>query len=355
LDSVYFIVDLGGILYLKTALVIQGPMKSTGVAGNYSGTVRNASITDIVDFDTSNYIKTNVMNAKNIFDILILSIWNSDFEKIQDKDFLKIENVKIILNDDFAEKDELKLRNNFLALKFPSFASNNMNKQWVSTNSGVAAAMELGATYCFKIRTDQLIDIKLLAETLISHANSQNKNKIIVPFCDFRKPWALPDFYLGGKCYLLERLTYSLLYSPVKNFSQNVHDQLFFGGSYFLNDNRRDNWTTYIKKENNFSERQKQIIINSWDDIWQIGPEKLFKSLVWRGQPIEFAHYNAYFENDNLTKTISENLSLNNKSNLNHDMIIKNYFPRYIQFSKIKRVIIKFTILSLQKLFRIYS
>jgi len=342
-------------LYLKTALVIQGPINSTGVAGAYSGTVRNASITDIVDFDTSNYIKINIMNAKNIFDILILSIWNSEFEKIKDKDFLRKDNVKIILNDDFVEKDELKLRNDYLALKFPSFANNNMNKQWVTTNSGVAAAIELGANYCFKIRTDQLIDIKLLAETLISHANSLNKNKIIVPFCDFRKPWALPDFYLGGKCYLVEKLTYSLLYSPVRNFSQNVHDQLFFGGSYFLNYNRRDNWTTYIKKENNFSKKQNKIIINSWNNIWQIGPEKLFKSLVWRGQPIEFSRYNAYFENDNLTETINKNLSLNNKSNLNHDMIIRNYFPTYTQMSKIKRLIIKFIILSLQKLFKIYG
>lgn len=302
------------------SLIIQGPLISNGVTGAYRGSLRNVKQKDIKNYNCSEAIEKNLVAAKNLFKSIVLSVWEGE-EKYLEKNKLIYDNVdEIIYNKEPVLKQKYKKRNSNSSFQNQPFTYNNMEKQWTTTLSGIKAAIQHGADACVKIRTDQTLPISDLYSSL---RMAYSQDKILVPYFDKNKPWALPDFYFGGNALSMFKLMDSLLNQQIKCFSQNVHDQFFFGGSFYLSKQSDINWIHYIKNTNYFSKHQKAIILNAWEKIWLPASEKIFKNLIWRGEKISINSYTPVFNLDESLEIIKK-LPISASRNINIKLALTN-------------------------------
>lgn len=329
----------------RSALIIQGPMVSQGVSGAFTGKIRNIKSSDLVEYDCSESIQKNIINARKYFETIILSVWEHDKILIEKKIKLKTLPDLIIYNDQSLIHNEYKKRNENSKFSGMPFTMNNMDKQWLSTLSGVEAALNYSTSACVKIRTDQTVNMKLLYKSL--HA-SYLSDKILVPYIDADKPWALPDFYFGGNSISMFKLLNYMLNSQIKFFSENVHDQFFFGGSYFLSKTRNYDWFHYIKKTNRFSKTQKHIIVEAWEQVWTPGSKQILRSMVWRGFKFNLKNRNISFDRKEIPRILSI-IKTNRETNINFNLLLKNVFRDYSSKQKIK---IKILIFLLKKVLK---
>lgn len=313
-------------------------MVSQGVSGAFKDKIRDVKESDLVEYDCADAIQKNIINAKKYFETIILSVWEQDKLQIEKK--IKLKNLPdlVIYNDQTLIQNEYKKRNGEIKFENMPFTSNNMDKQWLSTLSGVEAALNYSASACVKIRTDQTVNMKALHKSLYT---SYLSNKILVPYIDIDKPWALPDFYFGGNSISMFKLLNSMLNSQVKFFSENVHDQFFFGGSYFLSNTKNYEWIHYVKKTNRFSETQKNIIGESWEKIWTPGSEHIFRSVVWRGSKINFDNHKTSFDSNEIPRILST-IKTNHRPNINSNLVLKNFFQDFLNKQKFKSQIVIF-------------
>ena len=322
----------------RSALIIQGPMLSQGVSGAFKGKIRDVKESDLVKYDCSEAIQKNIINARKYFEIIILSVWEQDKLWIERKNKLKNLPDLIIYNDQTLAQNAYKKRNNDVKFSGMPFTSNNMDKQWLSTLTGVEAALNHRASACVKIRTDQTVNMKALHKSLYT---SYLSDKILIPYIDVDRPWALPDFYFGGNSISMFKLLNSMLNSQIRFFSENVHDQFFFGGSYFLSKTKNFEWIHYVKKTNTFSETQKRIIWEGWEKIWTPGSKQIYSSVVWRGSKIDINSHKISFDSHETTRILST-LETSRKSNINFSLILKNLFKDFSNKKKLRLKLLSF-------------
>lgn len=271
---------------MKYALLIQGPMISTGITGRYQGAIREAQPRDIRMYDCTSTIIANATAGKILFDVVVFSGWDIDKDKVQlFSDTLQLD--RVVLSEAPANEKTLKPRNTRLGEEHSQAKTNNMQRQFKSTLAGLLATQELGATHVVKIRTDQLVDIpKLFVELKLL---CESKYSLFVPNQDSIRPWALADFYIGGSTNYLVNYFEDLAHPPRNMIlSQNVHDNLFF--------------TLALKERQNINNLSRRIClvdffdfnqthINAsrylWTEVVHTFSKELYFNTIWRGERVE--------------------------------------------------------------------
>jgi len=169
-----------------------------------------------------------------------------------------------------------------------------------STRMGLKFLREAGIDYAIKIRTDQTIDLELLYDEFLSFATGDQK-KIFLPLLRENTPWIASDFYFGGQVDLLESIC-KFLENSANEFHENVHVDFFFK-SYFLTQGIYENndLRAYLIDTNTdpVSQDTDAIIKKSIQEIWSPGSRKLYESLVWRGEKLQFIQIDSFFSDSN--------------------------------------------------------
>lgn len=170
---------------LKLALVIQGPLASTGNSGN--GTF-------VKDFNCIDNINRIIADTHTLVDSFVLSTWHDDsglFKALPPE--LKL----VELDDPGMDKSYL------------SGMSNNEFRQAYGCLQGIRFAIDdTSPDYIIRVRTDQYVDIQgMLAHMLLIDANSKiygsvgQEGYLYFPNMLSWSPYSVGDFYIGGHAH----------------------------------------------------------------------------------------------------------------------------------------------------------
>ena len=134
---------------MKTALVIQGPTKSSGATGasQRSGFASSPGPSEIKDFDCKPGLARTLLKHSASFDVCILVSWDEE-----DSSFPSVGNL-------------LKVSIAKPAMKIPPFSGgkpNNKLLQAYGRLEGVRLAAKIGCTFAVVVRSDQELDCSSL-------------------------------------------------------------------------------------------------------------------------------------------------------------------------------------------------
>jgi hypothetical protein len=226
-------------------------------------------------------------SALSLYDEVVLSTWEE-----QNTEFLSALQPKIRI---IKSKDPGTLIPNYRKqIKDKPFVNEiNTLRQFTSTLNGLLSLNEEDISYAVKIRTDQLLDLKLLKEALFKLVESNRT--YLTPYFSKTTPFAIPDFFLAGKLSELISLC-RLMQSRSLIFHENVHRDLALKSLVLHSD-----ILSSVRLEEFFymDDRPSPLLwtyLELLPSIWATGSQKLFESIYWRGKRFKQLPLNAHFE-----------------------------------------------------------
>jgi len=260
---------------MKIGLIIQGPIISGGLSGKTQGSGRTrVNANRLVNFNCQNTINCNLAVATRLFDSVVVATWENEKVKLNDN------SVKVLYLKDPTPQPPVSRRP---VPGFSDFNKLNNARQFFSVWSGANYLETLGVEYVIKIRTDQLLDIKMLFQEF-EFFISNIKKLYFVPFLYNNNRWMIPDFFIGGSMDNILQISMDMI-NLEKQFHPNVHRDLFFKA--FLNQGTNLNSLLF---PNAFIDEDKESIIleqfvkHAFNRIWHPGSKELYSSIVWRGE-----------------------------------------------------------------------
>ncbi len=235
-------------------LIIQGPILSDG----FNWRREKASL------DCTENIILTANSALALYECVVLVTWSDAIPS----------RFKTLNNDKFK----------LITLRDPYPSRNlyyNKYRQALTTNKGLETVRSMGCSHAIKIRTDQLVDIHSLYETILKSVPLGDY--IHVPHCIPTDPSMLADFYLGGRVDLLIKLLRFVIYAPA--FSENTHQEYFFKIAWTLNQRKGglSNLIHYFPWRKTYSNRWRAEAIGAaWNSIFRTFPKAAFDTCMWR-------------------------------------------------------------------------
>lgn len=251
-------------------------MRSFGLTGESwgKGKTRVAN-NNFAMFDSSETVARTIDQGANLFSHIVLSTWIGE-----DKDLSKLEknNTSVVLLDDpggdpgktsESSKDVLDTR------------LNNKRRQFRGLEGALETFSEGDFEYVIKIRTDQELNLEMLALEFHNWINL-GQSGFFIPYYHREVPWAIPDFYFGSDFSSMTKLS-SLMQSKFE-FSLNIHRDMFFKGILAFDPSlifdNSSSWFPYddlaISKD----------LINRGLQYWHAGSIELLSTTKWRGKEI---------------------------------------------------------------------
>lgn len=255
---------------MKKALIIQGPLVTSGLSGaslhpenTFSGCHR------VENFDCVQPIMENIGLSGDSFDEIILSTWpEADTSKLSEVLGLRIRKCQT------QEK---------VLVKFADSRPNNKLKQARGVLEGLLAAEKAGCEFAVRVRTDQVLDCARLLEDSI-----QFPEKITVPYYDSKIPFFIQDFFIAGTVENL-RVFYS---GPLtmRAVYRSAHYDHFF--RYLIL--KHSNWfklepLSFFPGFGGLMPSQLSLIKHAWDRYFRPAPVEIWNGLKWRGVKNSFS------------------------------------------------------------------
>lgn len=298
---------------MKIGLIIQGPIISGGLTGKTHGSGRTrVNSNRLVNFNCQDTINDNLAVATKLFDSVVVATWENEKVKLNDN------SVKVLFLKDPTPQPPVSRRP---VPGFPDFNKLNNARQFFSVWSGANYLENLGIEYVIKIRTDQLIDIKMLFQEF-EFFISKIKKPYFVPFLYNNNRWMIPDFFIGGSMDNILQISVDMT-NLEKQFHSNVHRDLFFKA--YLNQGTNLN---SLLIPNAFIDEDKESIIleqfvkHAFNRIWHPGSKELYSSIVWRGEPINRNFSDKIFAGK-MFFDYNTKLVLNTKPSINWNQYLK--------------------------------
>jgi len=282
---------------MKIGLILQGPIIGGGLTGDTYGQGKtNAPVSKFKPFDATESIKENIRLAKR-FDQIVISTWENEPTETLEEFIVDFPNCRIIKNSDPTPNPKQKRKP---VPGIPYLHQSNKVRMFYSTRMALGVLHEAGISYAIKIRTDQTLDLELLYNEFLKFA-TENRKKIFLPLLREDTPWIASDFYFGARVELLESVC-KFLETSTNEFHENVHIDFFFK-SYFLIQGiyEENNLRAYLIDTNTdpISSETDAIIKSSIEEIWSPGSRKLYESIIWRGEKLQFIQPDSYFNDSN--------------------------------------------------------
>jgi hypothetical protein len=268
-------------LYPSIALVIQGPVLSTGRIPK-AVTKAHELVThkDIVSYNSTDNIKALLAEARPLFgEVLCITWMNEDLSGLRNQ----FDNHEILTIDDPTS---------FIPGKNSLLPSNNKLRQFYSTYKGIEEIQKRNRniTHVIKIRTDQYLDLQRLCNEFAEIIKTFKSNNFIVTpgYVDFMIS-GLHDFYLGGEINEL----YFLLYGYCNrrfHYAYSVHTDLFaFCADRWLRKRYDINSFAFFLKDGIYTPHScQQVLIATkmWNHHVRSFSEQIWQETIWRGYPI---------------------------------------------------------------------
>jgi len=311
--------------YDKIGLVIQGPIYSSG---------RNFESSSTKVFKSIPYIENYFLESLKLGIEVVLMTWD-----LEDTSEL----------DSFS-KDIYKLR--YSRSLFPKFLlndwSSNKYKQFFLTLKGIEVLENRKCTTIIKVRTDQKLDIQLLA-THIKKNPVCVIEKLLTLFGDIRQPDQWVDFVFAGETQFLKEVLQS--YLSQKEIFPSVHKDFFYHMFLRYNQCPSSFFTKFFFPYNSKALSDKNLIniSRNWRNSFSLMPKRVLEELEWRGSKFNRQlEIENFFGNEDYNDFIDQILELPRSSvsfprNLLHlDALTLLFSGKLsIQFDRIRNSIIR--------------
>ena len=293
---------------MNIGLIIHGPIISTGKKSDGPNYVHN--------FQTIHYIEKNIAIFTKYCNKIILTIWEGETTSIS-----HISNENVIIIE---------------CSKYPYNDNDNRRKQFYSVFQGLKYLKNNSdITHVFKIRTDQLVDDKIINWFTDEYNNSEkNQEKIFFSELNKDRPFYAGDFIIGGN---IDKM-YKYYQNILSHKSQDLHvcaaiDHLI-KHIYSIED-----YKNYFSNNYPFVFQQyinKKQLSKLWNLLLDkevlVIPEEIFFNIKWRNKNMQdiidrnttsFIFYNNY-------------LKINFSEKITFENILKEYY-RYYYIQRVKR------------------
>lgn len=258
---------------VRTALVIQGPIFSTGRTGNSLHNPDSGIGKDkIVEFDSSEVVNSYIDSYSTLFDVIVVSTW-------QDEDVSKI----LVRDGVHIIKSEDTLRNIVPVSRVQGYFGNNKSRQFFTLKKALDFSKIMGIDHVIKVRTDNLVDVSVLLKSSLL-----DRNKLWFPGTGSCSNY-LEDFFFAGSLEHLEELCDSMLHS--RSLYKSVHLDMFYKYIKLRLRRRSSSIFDYFPQANSWTEGQARIVNKGNADFFGYFPIEVWNSQVWRGEPIQEKFY----------------------------------------------------------------
>lgn len=254
---------------LRTALVIQGPILSTGRTGNSLHNPESGIGKDkIVEYDSSEVVNFYINSYSTLFDVIIVSTW-------QGEDVSKI----LIRDGVHVIKSEDTLRSIVPVSRVQGYLGNNKLRQFFTLRRALDFCKIIGINHVIKVRTDNLVDVSVLFKSSLL-----DQHKLWFPGTGSCSNY-LEDFYFAGSLEHLEELCDSMLHG--RSLYKSVHLDLFY--KYMKLRLKPRSWSIfdYFPQTNGWTEGQAKLVNVGNAEFFGYFPIEVWNSQVWRGEPIQ--------------------------------------------------------------------
>ena len=250
---------------MKIGIVIQGPLMSVGrTSKNLSW--RELTDSHIVNFDCVSTISEYFKKYSHNYNI-VCSTWENEEISLKKNLISKVGLENVLFNIDKTRP--LKKVNNGI------LPQNNKHRQILSTLQGLKYLKSKGCEKFIKVRTDQVINIELIAKQIMLLNNFffplKNKNDLA----------HTEDIYFAGNTDVSIKMFEN--YLNTKEMHSNVHyDYTFSFASFLMNKNFY--FSKFYHKKNNFLKIfYKEQLELLWKNHFSPLDEEVFKNYRWRG------------------------------------------------------------------------
>lgn len=285
----------------KIALIIQGPIISSGVRGSIlrdKNHLTDKNENTFIDYDCMDNVVKLAKNGRNFFDYIVLSTWESEFnKKLSDNNYFD----KVIFsNEDSFENVYIK----------HNIFNQNYKKQFHTLKVASDFLKDKDLDFVVKIRTDLFINLEKLHQECL---NALNNETILINnnIRHKRRFLELDDFIFGSESNFFFNWMNNLLNIEFRDWGGSHHRLMI---AYL--------WTKY---KNSFKFREilffhKDIVNNSksiskkaiieWEKFC-ILDKNFWKDSKFRGEDLDTRYYDFHPELPLLEKhKIKYNLKL---------------------------------------------
>ena len=301
-------------------LIIQGPLLSYGQGPNISK----------IGYNSFNSVETNIKNFHPFINKIVISTWLNSGFRINKKKYADV----FLIETQQPQNDP-----------------DNRIKQFLSTYNGAKfLSLNSGVTHILKIRTDQIIDPKIVNwldwffnknDCLISDTKQQG----FLVFSDMLKntPYYMGDFIFAGKTDdILSFCEYNLFFRY-----RNIHPSI--GKDYmlkYISMSTSSFWNKFNKRVPLLFQIHKPSASDYWLSFiktrFSVIPSSFFWTILWRGNRMKDVIENSngvflfYDEWSNIKK--HKELTSKNKSTSFLDLIIKVFKDAKYEYYRYYRV-----------------
>ncbi len=308
---------------MNIGLVIQGPIVGGGLTGRtYGAGKTGAPKNSFSPFNALEDVLNNLKSA-NKFTHIVVSTWENQPTENLANLVSTSTRFSLIHNQDPTPNPAI-IRKPIAGIPFLHEA--NKVRMFFSTRMGVEELIKNNVDYAVKIRTDQTLNLNLLYEEF-ERFLVDGKKKIFVPSLREKSPWVVSDFFFGGEVNFITNIC-----KFMENTQQEFHDDLhkdFFFKTHFLTKGIYENhrWGDFLINTNSdpISPNTDTIVKESISELWAPGSESLYKSIVWRGEPIKYIQEDSFFGDS--IREFNFNYKLGGRNdNTNYENVIRNAF-----------------------------
>ena len=257
------------------ALIIQGPIDSYGLHGASWGFGKtDAPAKNFVRVNCAENINNLIIRSKDLFSKIIISTWeNEDCSSLNSTE----SKVSILKMRDPGGVKRSSVKNQKVS---PELTLNNQTRQFQGLLGALSQLQEPSIQHVIKVRTDQDLDILRLFEEF-NRSIQINDSGFFIPYFHKVVPWAIPDFFIGGKLKEMIELA-RMMVSPFI-FSENVHRDLFFKGILTNSPSRiLSNFDEMFLLNDRLNSGSLEAVLHGLT-MWNVGSKELFYSISWRG------------------------------------------------------------------------
>lgn len=182
----------------KLALVIQGPITSIGLTGNYfnqllSTEQRNAKIV----YNCYENVIEMAKNGMDYFDTVLIVTWSGELSESQCEN---LPSPYIMLKKPI-EHATMSRRTNKESTYFGS-----KNLQLAALQFALESESLSACDYFIKVRSDQQLNVSQLLGAMANFIKHENDSRIMVPYLNMIHPDKFADFYFGANIDFMKRM-----------------------------------------------------------------------------------------------------------------------------------------------------